>query len=468
MTYDFRQFLKATLFGGIIINSLLLPFPAMALEATPDETQYIEHLKTYRSQIGEPAIDYNVIEIPTDRRRVFIPQVFKADQSSLVSINQQGFVSRISKLSNGRPIVVELFAGYSAAEYDRALLSEDLKQYLTAIIQNNKLKFGKDAITLLLAGGTQEGIGFVYDPEIQGSDLIKAGIVSNQALKYEMQYGNQLGKQDALFLVDSYTENNKKSWEVKSRNGDLSMNNFIHDLVPSKESHFSLFEGGEVGFKEALEWLIERGAASYQHRRFQLDLILGYRPKNIKKDSGYRAATFLSQLLIRFPELAPSNVTIRVFQAGKLNEPPLSITEFRQRKEGRKLLERNSSNFLEFTKRQLQKFNQDIEEHPTWFEKNKFNVQAKMNQLRAWSEKEGVAQKIINEAIQRNLSSLEHWNEILNPNGRLTHPDNLEDVRSGVAHLSVSHLKKRNSELRSITNRLEQNTQAGLCRKFFL
>jgi len=435
------------------------------VELSEEESKFVTDLNTYRARFGEGPIDYTAIEYeaPEDKdnslRRLLVTKGINADRHSVVSTLPHLFVRRLYELVNKRPVVLELFVGFSAAGYDESVIAEDLKAYTEMTVAKNKAKYGPNTVTIFLAGGTSEGIGRIYSPDITAPDLLKVGIVADQALAYEIKYGNQLApKLDGLLLVNSFTtdkEKKIKSWEVKSRQGDASNNNSIHDLLSYEDAKWSVFEGGDIGLKETLEWLENRSSASFAHRKFELNLMIGYRPSVAKKDKGFRASAQIAQLLLRYPELIPPNVEVNIYKAGKVASlGAIKFEQFRLSNTAKKLLAKSGEWYANEVEMYKQKLISKKEANPEWYAQNQATVDAELLELESWFKIDAIAAKVLSEAQTRNKNSLDHWDRIVKGIGPL-HPDDLADHKSGVAQQSYDLLKKKMVINENIINALK-------------
>ncbi|MFN8790637.1 MAG: hypothetical protein ACK5Y2_04195 [Bdellovibrionales bacterium] len=427
---------------------------------TQEEANFVRDLNLYRARDGEAPLKYRAYQTPDGDRHLWTTTFF-GDETSRTQTRAHLFFSKLHQLTNGAPVVTELFAGFSSAGYQTELLKSDLQAYTKASISENKRLYGPNTKTVFISGATAEGIGLVYSPEVAGPDLLKIGIVSDQALAYEMKYGNQIAPQDLIFLVKTFTDKSgSRTWEVKPTEGDTSYNNSAHDQIDSKKSKFNLFEGGEIGFKEALEWLENRASASFARRKFELNLFLGYEATKHKKDKGYRAASQLTQILLRFPELIPTNVTVNLYRAGEVEKGPVSFAEFRKTKAARRLLDKSSAAYRSYVQRKKAQVESIKQKNNQWYQKNQDQLEAEIRKHEAWLKTDGIASTVFAESQERNQRSLKFWQMVMDPNS-VVHPDHKQDRESGVAKQSAQLISARISSLDWIIANLSSPDSLG-------
>ena len=242
-----------------------------------------------------PAQDYRKLALARQEVVTTLPAFIKALRT------------RIGK----RPFAVYEYLGFSGAGYsDVDRYKRNFKQRVLAAQQETKKKWGPNAITVFLLGGTTDGFGAGYEVLQQLRDsgrlpgVIIAGLVSDAAVKYHLQ-GAQEGwgdvispQQDLLLLMDVYKKpGQEEAWELLSKKGGMSATvQVLRDLAQfgnAKQVTMALFEGGQQAIKEAAEYLY----ALQNNRKARLVLHVGYEPKKIDKAKGFRGASNIAWLL---------------------------------------------------------------------------------------------------------------------------------------------------------------------------
>ncbi len=213
------------------------------------------------------------------------------------------FTKAIQRRVGSRPFAVYEYLGFSGAGYsDIEFYKRHFKLRALFAQKETKDKFGDNAVTVFLLGGTTDGFGAGYDvlqtlrdPKVlkDDDDVIVAGLVSDAAVDSHKEYGGVISpNQDVLLLMDVYkAPGQKESWELLSEKGGRSATvQVLLDLAGksnAKQVTMELFEGGKQAVKEAQEYLME-GARS---RKTRLVLHPGYEPKKLEKAGKIRAAT---------------------------------------------------------------------------------------------------------------------------------------------------------------------------------
>lgn len=271
----------------------------------------------------------------------YIDRLQKESQSKIQTELHRLLIA-IENAAGNRPFAMHEFLGYSGADYaDKEGFKNDFRRIIKQVVAKTKANLGSEAVTVLALGGTVDGFGVGYDiiddlkKTGQIKDVIVVGLVSDQAVQYhaegiEKGWGDVISpKQDFLYLADTYTKDGSKVWELKS--SPTSASDTVRFLLDSRRSSYSVMhvmEGGEQAFKESVEMLLEaaRDANAGVKTDVEMKLYAGYREGKPKKMKGYKAATQMTYLLLKYPGLQPANVSVSVTSPGVVHSAlPLSI-----------------------------------------------------------------------------------------------------------------------------------------------
>lgn len=201
------------------------------------------------------------------------------------------------------------FLGYSGAGYEdiEKFKLEFAKRVINAYEQSKKLG-GAKAKTVFILGGSVDGFGEGYKviDELRKTgkikDVIVTGMISDQIVDYHIEglekgWGDVVSPHnDKLLLMETFKDKKDvSSWELKTNKDDISKTvRLLTDLGEKENAHrvqMEIFEGGKQAFKEGLEFTLEtKGKA----QKYGLNLNVNYAPKKATKDTGYRAATFMT------------------------------------------------------------------------------------------------------------------------------------------------------------------------------
>ncbi len=444
---------------ALLVGLLLFGNMASAQEGTNPELRFYDDLNRLRVEhLNEPAVKYNTVYTGNGNEYFVAPENLSGEMNSLLLTQTWKFQQKIYEQTRGRPFVLELMAGFSGPGYGNANFRADLKSFMTLKAAGNKQEFGGNVVTVFIGGGTKDGIGAMY--EMSGQDILKYGAVSSEALKYELEYGNTLSRnQNAILLYSTFKdESGASTWEMKARPSAESYNVMIFNTLPARRLDFNLFEGGDIGLKEALEWVERATSADQSSRRFRLNLVIDYTAQKLKKDKGFRAATQMINLLGHFPELVPANMDVRVFEAGQISiEKNVPLSQFLKTKRGRNILERSGLDQVRYVERLKHKAEVAKAKYPTWFDQHKDAIEAQIRREESWTKLESLATNVLAAAKERNQLSRVRWQSIAEetPTGRL-HPDDLSDRRDGTAARSRDLLDKRIQVLDGIISRMSR------------
>lgn len=319
-----KKVIPKTLRSVVAMNVLMLTLSPVALLA-----QSLSPANTYRQHIGEP-----VIEATFPRN----------ESSSSVKTGRRDFFDALTSRANGRPLNITEIVGFSGARYSDP---EKLKSDLRSLFTSQAVAGNPATANVIILGATTDGIGVGYEviEELKQRGLvhnvITAGVVSEQAVKYP----DSIARQNVLFLVESFrAENGSQSWEVRTTPTSSSETvNVLTDIQGRATVRMVVLEGGAVALNEGIELLIEQ---RNREGRVEMILSVGYEAGRPSKDQGPRAASQIALLVEKYPNLLPSNVDLRIniVSTGET----VTLTEFFQREEGRRLKQRagNTANLI--------------------------------------------------------------------------------------------------------------------------
>jgi hypothetical protein len=303
-----------------------------------------------QSPANQLRVSYGEQEVSSS---IFGREETRESRSSRVHSDYIDFVLALRDSVGNRPSSMHEFMGFSGAGYaEKDVFVSDFKNAVIGAVNETKARLGSNAVTVLVLGGTLDGFGIGYDiiddlkKSGQIKDVVVAGMVSDQAVKYHMDgvkqgYDVISPKQDHILVMKTYTEGGNQTWELKDSKTDTSktvdlLNRYNLLSGSSSYSVMHVMEGGEQAIKESMEMLVENTRAQQTFQKGavspEMRLYVGYREGKVAKMKGYKAATQMVRILAQFPQLKPDILKVTIRIAGSTNKVYSDPREFLKEK----------------------------------------------------------------------------------------------------------------------------------------
>lgn len=333
---------------------LVLISPSMSFATDPE----LELINQYRKILGES------------------PAATEAENntSSKVVTDYDSFLARLKSRLGAGDFSVLPVAGFSGAGYENAKRLETIFELELNQLNNDYSRTHHSGTVneklVVILGGSTDGIGMFYDliKKLKDSrkykDVIVVGIVKSKVIEYEIE-GRSKGwntlstEQDLLLLQKTKSAN----WEVLRERGTSANVDIIMDLgnmENCKKVNYTLFEGGEVALKEAIEVAVRTNELS-KTEKLEMSLFPTYEPSPKKvatgKDLGFRAATQTALALFNHQLSAGKKVYVGIVNPNGMNS--FFLENMDKHYDGKDLLKKVSNasdpELLEKLKAELQK-----------------------------------------------------------------------------------------------------------------
>lgn len=256
-------------------------------------------------------------------------QLERIDRPGILVRTLDEMLNEILKNVGERNFTAHQFLGFSGASFlDLERYKSEFRKRVLELSQNTLKKYGKEAKTVYILGGSLDGFGIGYKilKELIDSGRIQnalvTGMVSNAVIAYHLEglekgWGHVISpdQEITMFKQTFIDSKGNPSWELKSTpQGESDTPRILKDLSRysnAGQMSFNVFGGGAQAFNETLEMILES-----RNRPNQIDIHLynDHQPGKAKKDTGYRAANMLSYVLANNTYLLNKKINIKIKQ----------------------------------------------------------------------------------------------------------------------------------------------------------